>query len=570
MTDMAFSAYNAWKSFFPDLKWLWCRFHVLQAWLKRLKRMPAPPRLSADLWERYRGWLVREILDLISPDDPSMSREEFEQRCHAVSQVLWCLEATDTAALFDQYIKNADLWSPHARRLAAASVGFTDPAKLPKLIASNNALERFFGVLKHTVLKGKPVKTVTEFLQLWRKYQVRIYLNALHAKVLHAISFSESSAAALAEDEGNPFVVDALHGSDDGSEDEDLKDDGDEPTAEDLDGQEEDFKQSKERDLFTRASAQHKGLTRVLAELSDLCAQLAPSEASTSDQVAQLSRLYGQAEALKNVAVAAVRGEAYDGLNLSFLTKRSEFIKQRDNYDSSQFVPSCLSPLVTANVMVPTSDGTATALAATAPSLPSNEGDEKLSTSVLRKAKRAKRTKQDAAEMRHLNSFAEVVSEVVTQETLPRALAAKSSANNASLPLLRNSLGWNTGNRIRAVAHDLFKLEFPKTALKTAIIAKFVSRLLEALPCDTGAEVLSAVADLGVVHTPQGGVARGELILLRANSLSNAGEECVAACENLSGWAVREGRLEFIDIVPSGSLFWGRLFEKRRECTIFA
>ena len=50
MTDMAFSAYNGWSKLFPDLKWLWCVFHVWQAWIRRLRSMPNGGGFDKDTW----------------------------------------------------------------------------------------------------------------------------------------------------------------------------------------------------------------------------------------------------------------------------------------------------------------------------------------------------------------------------------------------------------------------------------------------------------------------------------------------------------------------------------------
>jgi MULE transposase domain len=65
MTDMAFSAYNAWKSFFPELKWLWCVFHLWQAWIKRLKQAQRPDALSKNDWSILKRQLIRAIKELI-------------------------------------------------------------------------------------------------------------------------------------------------------------------------------------------------------------------------------------------------------------------------------------------------------------------------------------------------------------------------------------------------------------------------------------------------------------------------------------------------------------------------
>ena len=47
-----------------------------------------------------------------------------------------------------------------------------------------------------------------------------------------------------------------------------------------------------------------------------------------------------------------------------------------------------------------------------------------------------------------------------------------------------------------------------------------------------------SVADLGKVHTPDDILVKDEILFLKANSTSNTGELCVAACQNLSGLGV--------------------------------
>ena len=82
-------------------------------------------------------------------------------------------------------------------------------------------------------------------------------------------------------------------------------------------------------------------------------------------------------------------------------------------------------------------------------------------------------------------------------------------------------------------------------------------------------EIANEVADIGIVHKPDEGLERGEIVYLRANATSNSGEACVAACENLVGWVVRNKQFVAFSVIPITSIYWGRLVEKRRELTMF-
>lgn len=53
-------------------------------------------------------------------------------------------------------------------------------------------------------------------------------------------------------------------------------------------------------------------------------------------------------------------------------------------------------------------------------------------------------------------------------------------------------------------------------------------------------------------------------MLLRANAISNAGENCVAACESLSGWVIRGNVLVVIDVISISKIHWARLVEQRK------
>ena len=56
--------------------------------------------------------------------------------------------------------------------------------------------------------------------------------------------------------------------------------------------------------------------------------------------------------------------------------------------------------------------------------------------------------------------------------------------------------------------------------------------------------------------------------LLRANSTSSTGEACVAACQNLSGWVIRQNRFVFFEMLNVEVFYWGKLVEKVKNWSV--
>jgi hypothetical protein len=143
MSDLAFSAYNAWKEFYPELDLLYCVFHLIQIWIyKHLRKWPRPDGISQDDFLSAKGFLIKEILQVMSPKDKfGMTKDEFDERTQRISQVFWALGDERLAALWDEYLKMKEYWSP-LRRVEIARSLFGDVEELPMLAVSNNSLER--------------------------------------------------------------------------------------------------------------------------------------------------------------------------------------------------------------------------------------------------------------------------------------------------------------------------------------------------------------------------------------------------------------------------------------------
>jgi hypothetical protein len=182
MTDMAFSAYNAWKQYYPKLYWLWCVFHVHQAWVKKLKALQRPNSISQENFSRLKGAVFFEVLDLICPKDGVCpSESDFDLRAKRVLDALRKMGNPDIAASFESYVKQKDLWAFHHRKFIVETL-FGSNTRFPMLARSNNPLERFFGVLKYILLKGLAALTISSFLDMWKIHQSRICINAVEGR----------------------------------------------------------------------------------------------------------------------------------------------------------------------------------------------------------------------------------------------------------------------------------------------------------------------------------------------------------------------------------------------------
>ena len=77
-----------------------------------------------------------------------------------------------------------------------------------------------------------------------------------------------------------------------------------------------------------------------------------------------------------------------------------------------------------------------------------------------------------------------------------------------------------------------------------------------------------AVADLALVHTAHADLQQGEIVFMKANSKTNAGEPCVVRSEQLTGWVVRQAAFIGINSVNPRFVHWGELVAKKKEVTI--
>jgi len=195
---------------------------------------------------------------------------------------------------------------------------------------------------------------------------------------------------------------------------------------------------------------------------------------------------------------------------------------------------------------------------------------EEIDLSGMHEKKQKRQMKKASPEwlLAQKQPFHEFARSFLTAEVRARIETEKALAKRKGLPLLRFALGWNTSNRIRVIAFHLFDLQFPKSCSKEDLISRLLTSIVE-ITSPFPEEIANEVADIGIVHKPDEGLERGEIVYLRANATSNAGEACVAACETLVGWVVRNKNFVAFSVIPITSIYWGRLVEERRELTMF-
>lgn len=340
MTDMAFSAFNAWKRFFPGLKWLWCKFHVWQAWFKRLKKMARTDEMAKAQFDTLKAVLIREVTTVISPkDEPDLTKEEFVNRCRMITEILWSVGLTDTAVIFEQYIKNQDMWSPCSRKEIVMDIyGTLDD--FPILANSNNAVERFFGVLKHISLDGVPAKSITSFLSIWDTYQSTIYSNIVKAGVLDKLledwNVEPRSLQMEPEEEDYPLFASDI--------DDDSDDDDDAAEVPEYEPEPQPDLRETHEDRIQRVVCNFKKM----ASNVDLCLRSVVTEmdASSADE-STLTELIKLGDQFIDAVKAGTSKDESDLSTTLGFSSGAKFVKQRENFGvPSSYVPLMSVPFV--------------------------------------------------------------------------------------------------------------------------------------------------------------------------------------------------------------------------------
>jgi hypothetical protein len=588
MTDMAFSAFNAWSAEFPDLVWLWCVFHVWQAWIRRLKNVSNPGGFSKAEWSEIKGHLIRAVKDAICPKVKDITMEQWVQTCSNVSKLLWFCGVVEIAECWDLYVTRADRWALPKRWEAIRRL-FGDLDELPMLARSNNVTEAFFNVLKYHILDGKSLKTFIQFLTIWTAYAPRLLSNLARANVLHFLETSADAPAALAADEEMEALEEDLERDED-----DLIAGVGEAVDEAPEGEEDlslIYAQSAEASLRNKQDQLREEFEKLKAMFDAFLppADAPPLAAEITDSL--LRQVRGSISLIE-----AVNHGASHGLPLA--PPSQPFIRQEFNYDSTSFETAKARLEAEMNLGPPAQPRAPHRVALTAPSAeaacvsassqsgsvagslaapPAAGNTPAADLSDLKNADMSSLHKQKKVKLGgnegdiNVAALPEIPFTTFVGKLLVNAAAeakikeAQHQAKGSGMPALRAALAMNTKVRIFSVFKAILREDLPNKT-KAEMIAIALGRLASKVQLTP--DIAAELADLGLVHTASDTLQAGELVLLRSNSIASTGEACVAACQNICGWVVRDTVPIFCDYIDTCIIYWGRLVERRKVPTM--
>jgi hypothetical protein len=539
MTDIAFAAYNAWVDFFPDLQWMWCVFHVWQAWKRKLDHLERPDGMKDADFKQHKGSITGEILSLISPDKSvPLYWADFDRRCDALLKVVYGLGLRNLAQYLESYIKKKHHWAPPARREAvdtAIGVGFP----LPMLAVSNNSLERFFGVLKWTILKGKAAWTLCALMTCWDTQQARLKVDAVKAGIKlgellrYEVTEEEAVESNEVEDDFDPRSDDESDGEDAAQDDVDENEDRAKDAAESL--TDSAFSAGADRPRNSQARA-NQALLQSCRAMEEMCKDLVIwVENSPGDSLERLN-LSRSLDRQFQVCVSALRSISPVSVHTLGEVVVSRFQKQRGNYG----IPE---DIITEEVLA-------------------------FSQVEMYKAPREKPQESRKAESEDSEPFAELAARLLASEEFLQSVENnKMLSSSDSFPVLRSSLERNTCARLFGAINLILEQNCKRRDRKQNYVDLIVTAISSFLSTTCGAAgraIEANIADFGRAKVDSGDVKKGELVLLRPNSLDSHGTPCTAECDHLLGYIIREGRCVDVEISTS-AMRWGQLHSRLKN-----
>lgn len=165
-------------------------------------------------------------------------------------------------------------------------------------------------------------------------------------------------------------------------------------------------------------------------------------------------------------------------------------------------------------------------------------------------------------------SFQEFAQEMMGdnyEEVKQGIIRAKAKFNSSGLPVLRLALMANTMNRIRVVYWQLVGEKFAQAISKKELVNRCIAFLLDRFRARLDS-VANQIGDFGVVKEDSTAdlVRKGELVLLKTNSVDNLAAPCVAQACSLQGWVCRN-QDELVQVeVSVGNLLWGELYMHKK------
>lgn len=586
MTDMAFSAFNAWSAEFPGLLWLWCVFHVWQAWIRRLRNLPNPGGFSKAEWSEIKGHIIRAVKNAVSPKEKNITMSQWEESCLHISKLLWFCRVIEVAECWDLYRARADRWALPKRWECIREI-YGELDELPMLARSNNITEAFFNVLKYHILDGKSLRTFIQFLNLWTAYGPRLLSNLARANVLHYI---ENLMHDAVSPDGDDDEMAALEDELERDEDDLISGVGDK--AEEEEEQEQDlpqvFAQNNQALLMKKEDQIDKALDKVIAMASSLkgSREASPRPSEISDSILRA------ANAAVSLLDAVMHGESQP---LDFAPHSQPFVRQEVNFDSTSFETAKAR-------LVADLDGRASAplraqqnVGASAPGrtvlgLPPSSGPSigavVNTAGSINASRRESRAHLESADMSSLHKKKKVRSigasdggdRAATLPEIPFVVFARNllgnpeaearitetqhQARGSGIPALRGALAMNTKLRIFSIFQVVLNETLPNKS-KAEMIAIALERL--ASKVQLVPDIAAEVADVGIVHHSSTTLSKGEVVLLKSNSTASTGEACVAPCQTVSGWVIRGTFPVLCDDIDTSTLRWGRLVERRKD-----
>jgi len=552
MSDMAFAAFNAWVKVFRELRWLFCVFHVWQAWLKKLRQTSRPSGMTQADFSHLRGHLIREIKDLISPPaGTTLTWDEFNERAEVVRLLMWAFGLTELATSWEQYLAKKDRWAPPARR-EAVDQAFGKGSPLPMLAVSNNSVERFFGVLKYILLGGKTALTISALLRVWIIYGARIRINAVKAGIslahLQGGSSPFDATSDLATEAANIFeeVIDAEEAREQEMDEEEINEQPDTQLNEQAEGQ---FEAEDGENHDGNQVSDHSGhiVQRFVAR--------SPEERATEGLLESLDALDEVIVQIREWAINSTQGFASEKHMLvsqigKLLTTGRVALALSNDAVTEALGPATIQPLIKQrNNYGPVSKDVAEA-------------------AVVALAKSKRDRKQMSAELRakiEAESFRDFSKALMVDEVAfaAKVKAAQEDASDSDYTVLRAWLKKNSAKRLYGLGKYILGITttFPswkKERLVDAIVSEIKSRfaLSEADQAFAG--------DFGVLMKDTEDLFKNDVICLRVNAVDNLGDPCVVLCDHVEAWVVRNVKAERV-VVDISCVQWGYLSEQRRD-----
>jgi hypothetical protein len=189
--------------------------------------------------------------------------------------------------------------------------------------------------------------------------------------------------------------------------------------------------------------------------------------------------------------------------------------------------------------------------------------EDEVMASLFEVKKKKKKTKSVFVPKVAQVSFEEYAAEILGGDDAKvqgEIARAKELFDRSGFPLMRFALHANTMNCIRVVFYQVFHETFAETISKKELVSRCLVCLQNRLLGEYDS-VKPLVGDFGVVkeECAIAGVKKGEVVLLKVNSVDNTGADCVAGSSWLLGWVLREGKAVEVE-VEERNLRWGELY----------